>query len=99
MLRVLELELYYQNNAVVRQEIKFEELRVKCAKYKAFYYHRWKLGEKLNEQVEENRNNCIGEYDGFSYSSVRASAVFRTLERMLYDGMISKEEYEFCNIL
>ena len=96
MLIELERELHYQNDAIIRQEVEIEKLRVECAKYKAFHFHRWELGEKLNRQVEENRNNCIGEYDGFCYSSVRAKAVFRTLEEMLHEGIINHEEYEFC---
>ena len=99
MLRELERELHYQNHAIARQEVEIEDLRVKCAKYKALHFHRWELGKKLQNQTEENMNNLVGEYDGFCYSSIRANAVFRTLERMLYDEIINKEEYEFCKII
>ena len=66
--------------------------------YYSFHMRRWDLGKKLNEQLRENSNAIIGEFDGFCYFSRRASAIYRTLEDMLRDGIITREEYNFCNI-
>lgn len=58
----------------------------------------WDLGEKLDKQLRENMDAAIGGFDGFCYSSRRADAVYRNLEDMVRDGIITREEYSFCNI-
>lgn len=78
------------------QEYEIEILRIKAAKYKAFFFRDSELGEKLGKQEEENRNALIGEFDGFSWASWRASAIFRTLEDMLAEGILSESEYRRC---
>lgn len=40
----------------------------------------------------------IGEFDGFSYASWRANAVYRTLEDMCYEGLLTEKEYRECKV-
>lgn len=75
-----------------------ENYRISAAKYKAMFYGKHDLAEKLEMQERENRDASIGEWDGFCYASWRAKAKFRTLEDMLKDGFLNEKEYEICNI-
>lgn len=77
---------------------KYEIQRIKSAKYYSFHMHRWSLGNRLDDQIQENQDALIGEFDGFCYSSRRANAIFRTLEDMVSDGIITGEEYNLCRI-
>lgn len=79
-----------------RYELEIQKLRITAAKYKALFYGKDCLSDKLSDQEMENINACVGEYDGFSYSSERARAVFRTLEDMRDYGILSAEEFAFC---
>lgn len=65
--------------------------------YKAFFFHRSDLATNIQQQIMENNDAEIGEFDGFCYASWRANAVYRTLEDMAKQGLITKEEYNFCN--
>lgn len=93
------MELINLNKTVARQEIIIDELELKGAKYKAYFYNRHSLAERLEKQIMENMNNCIGEFDGFCYASWRAKAVYRTLEDMFTEGLITEAEYNFCKRL
>lgn len=79
-----------------RLENKTYMLELEKSKYKAYFYRKSDLAEKLSNQLKENENYLIGADDGFCYSSVRANAIFRTLEDMYEQNIISKEEYNFC---
>lgn len=94
----LEHELRTNRQELERLSILVEEYRIKAAMYYSFYMHRWDLGETLRKQLRENMDAVIGEFDGFCYSSRRASAVYRTLGDMVRDGIIIREEFNFCNI-
>lgn len=94
----LGAELLELNCTVQSQELQIEDLRLKAAMYKANFFHQWELAKILQNQIEENRNACIGEFDGFSYASWRARAVYRTLEDMVRQGMITKADYSFCEV-
>lgn len=94
----LEQELRANRQKLERLSITLEEYRIKAAMYYSFHMHRWDLGEKLRNQLQENNDAIIGEFDGFCYSSRRASAVYRNLEDMVRDKIITGEEYSFCNI-
>ena len=78
--REVAIEVLNMNKTIERQEIIIDELILKAAKYKAYFYNKHELAEKLEKQIMENMNNCIGEFDGFFYASWRAKAVYRTLE-------------------
>lgn len=75
-----------------------ENLRIKAAMYKAYFFRNSILAEKLEKQSEENRDALIGEFDGFSYASWRANAVYRTLEDMCYEGLLTEKEYRECKV-
>lgn len=79
-----------------RLENKTYMLELEKSKYKAYFYGKSDLAKKLSKQIEENEDNLIGAYDGFWSSSKRANAIFRTLEDMQEQNIISKEEYIFC---
>lgn len=98
--RTMELgaELLELNCTVQAQEIQIEDLRLKAAKYKAYFFRKQKLAETLEEQIEENFNACVGEFDGFCYAFWRARAVYRTLEDMFRQGLITESEYIFCKV-
>ena len=74
-------------------EYELEQAKIIAAKYQAFFFGKSDLAHRLQCQQDENRDNHVGEFDGFCYSSARARAVFRTLEDMEKCGMISEEEY------
>ncbi len=95
----LGMELTELNNTVELQELLIEEYKLKAAKYKAFFYGKHDLAEKLEKQIDENCDNMIGGFDGFGYASWRAGAVYRTLEDMLECGLITESDYKFCQFL
>ena len=92
----LGAELLELNYTIESQKLLIEELRLKSAMYKAYFFRKSILAEKLEKQLKENFNNCVGEFDGFCYASWRAQAVYRTLEDMALQGIITKSEYDFC---
>ena len=71
-------------------------MKLEKALYKAYFYGKSDLVDKLKKQIKENEYNIIGEFDGFSYSSERKNAKFKTLEDMLEEGIINRVEYDFC---
>ena len=91
-------ELVNLNKTVARQEIIIDELELKGAMYKAYFFGKSELAEKLRNQITENYNNRVGEFDGFSYASWRAKTVYRTLEDMYNENLITEGEYLFCEL-
>lgn len=94
----LSLEIVALNKTIVEQEMIIDELRLQCAMYKVLFYVKSSLADKLRKQITENHNSCVGEWDGFCYAFWRARAVYRTLEDMLREDLITQEEYEFCEV-
>lgn len=92
----LGLELIELNRTIKYQEKIIDELRIKVAYYKASFFGKYDLAERLYKQDMENQDNLIGDFDGFCYASWRANAVYRTLEKMMADELITMEEYDFC---
>ena len=92
------MELINLNKTVEQQEIIIDELELKAAMYKANFFHKYDLAKKLEEQITENYNHCVGEFDGFCYCSRRARAVYRTLVDMYREHLITEEEYRFCEV-
>lgn len=76
---------------------KAEQYRIAAAKYKAYFFHKTDLAEKLEKQSRENLDAMVGEFDGVTYASWRARAVYRTLDDMFDSQIITLEEYTFCN--
>ena len=92
------MELVNLNKIVEEQEVMIDRLALKAAYYKASFYGKYELARKLINQIEENYDYCVGEFDGFCYSSKRANAVYRTAETMYKEGLLTKEEYGFCDV-
>lgn len=92
------LQLLEAQEKLVSQEYEVESLRIKAAMYKAYFFRNSILAEKLEKQSEENRDALIGEFDGFSYASWRANAVYRTLEDMCNEGLLTEKEYRECKV-
>ena len=92
------LQLLESQEKLVSQEYEIENLRIKAAMYKAYFFRNSSLAEKLQKQSEENRDALIGEFDGFSFASWRANAVYRTLEDMCDEGLLTEKEYRECKI-
>ncbi len=93
------LELLNAQHELISQEYEIEMLRIKAAKYKAFFFHKSDLAIKLQKQEKENTDALVGEFDGFCWSSRRAFAVFRTLEDMHDEGLITESEYRECKLI
>lgn len=94
----LGLQLLESQEKLVSQEYEIENFRIKAAMYKAYFFRNFSLAEKLQKQSEENRDALIGEFDGFSYASWRANAVYRTLENMFDEGLLTEKEYRECKV-
>lgn len=92
------MELINLNKTVTQQENIIDELELKAAMYKAFFHGKYDLAEKLQNQIKENYDHNVGEWDGFCYASWRARAVYRTLVDMCRENIITKEEYSFCEV-
>lgn len=92
----LGLELVNTQRKLVCQEYEIEKLRIKAAMYRAFFFRNSDLAKKLCDQNEENDNALIGEFDGFCCASWRRDAIFRSLEDMCVDGLLTEEEYREC---
>ena len=92
-------ELVNLNQTVINQELTIEELRIKAAMYKAAFFGYHDLHDKLMKQRDENNDALIGEFDGFCWASWRANAVFRSLEDMYEDGLLTESEYDKCSLI
>lgn len=92
------LHLLESQEKQVCQEYEIENLRIKAAMYKAYFFCNSSLAEKLQKQSEENSDVLVGEFDGFSYASWRANAVYRTLEDMCNEGLLTESEYKECKV-
>ena len=89
-------ELVNTQHKLICQGYEIEKLRIKAAMYQAFFFRNSDLAKRLRDQNEENNNALIGEFDGFSYASWRRDAVFRSLEDMYSDGLLTEKEYREC---
>ena len=75
-----------------------DKLMLKAAMYKANFFGKYDLADKLREQLTENMNARIGDFDGFCYCSARARAEYRTINDMFKDGLITHDELQFCKV-
>lgn len=92
------LQLLEAQEKLVCQEYEIENLRIKAAIYKAYFFRNSILAGKLEKQSEENGDALVGEFDGFSYASWRTNAVYRTLEDMCDEGLLTEKEYRECKV-
>lgn len=80
------MDLINLNRTIELLEKENTELALKGAKYKAYFYHKDSLVEKLETQIKKN---ILSYASGFNME-------YRTLEDMVIDGLLTKEEYKFC---
>lgn len=92
------LELVSLNKKIEEQEFIIDKLILKASEYRARFFGKYDLADKLADQIEENSNYLIGAWDGYCYCSHRARAKYRTLEDMALDGIITENEYQFCDV-
>lgn len=92
------LDLLDAQQTLILQEYEIESLKIKGAMYKAYFFRNSELAEQLKKQEEENTDALTGEFDGFSYASWRANAVYRTLEDMWCEGILTEKEYRECKV-
>lgn len=97
MVKELGIELMKLSDTIDSQELIIERYRLKTAMYKVSFFHRNDLAIKIQQQIIENNDAETGEFDGFCYASWRSNAIYRTLEDLIEQRIISKEEYNFCN--
>lgn len=84
------LQLLEAQEKLVSQEYEVENLRIKAAMYKAYFFRNSILAEKLEKQSEENRDALIGEFDGKSCSGGNQRRVNRLLcIQMIWHLLIS----------
>lgn len=98
MAREFGIELSKLSNMMNQQDLLITEYRLKAAMYKAYFFQKSELVKILEKQIEENYNHSVGEFDGFCYASWRARTVYRTLEDMVRQGVITESEYRFCKV-
>lgn len=92
------MELVSLNKTVAQQEMIIDELELKASMYKANFFNKYELANKLQKQIQENYDSCVGEFDGFCFASWRTNAVYRTLDDMYREGLITEEERRFCEV-
>lgn len=78
------LELYEDLKRAWREVDKY---RLEAAKYKAYFFHKEELVEKLDRQLGVNYASLCG-YSGN----------YMNLEEMYACEIITKDEYDFCNL-
>ena len=92
------MELIDMNLTIQEQDLIIDELVLKAAMYKAHFFGNHDLADKLREQINENMNARIGDFDGFCYCSTRSRAEYRNIVDMFKDNLITKEELKFCKV-
>lgn len=84
------------NITILYQQLEIDKYNLIAAKYKAYFFGKYNLAKKLENQIGENNNVILGEFDGYCYSSWKTSNKYRTLENMVQDGFLTINEYNFC---
>lgn len=81
-------ELLNLHATINQQNMRIDELGLKAAMYKAYFFHKDNLASKLDAQLSDNLK-CYYGCDWIEY---------RNLDDMLADGLITEEEYNFCKV-
>ena len=84
-------DIYMTERELDSAKNEIERLRFEAANYKAYFFHKTELVEKLDKQ---QRSNFNARHQGFCLTNDE----YLTLEDMFYDGSLNKEEYDFCKI-
>ena len=82
----LGMNLLNLNYTIEFLEEENTRLALRAAKYKAYFFHKDDLVEKLETQM---RKNTFRNPSGFN-------SEYRDLGDMLTDGLLTMEEYQFC---
>lgn len=77
-------ELIGLENTIQNQVLLIDALELKAAMYKASFYHKTDIAEKLSDQIH---TNLMSQLTGVGY---------RTLEDMYMQGILTQAEYNFC---
>ena len=80
-------ELLNLNNTIESQQYLIDKLELKAAIYKAYFFGKTELAEKLDEQIN---TNIFSQLTGIGYN---------TLEDMCVLGLITEAEYDFCKVI
>lgn len=80
-------ELIGLNHTIEEQEEVIDALELKAAMYKASFYHKLDIAEKLNEQIHKN---LMSQLFGVGY---------KNLDDMYQEYILTEEEYRFCKSL
>lgn len=80
-------ELLALNNTIESQQYYIDKLELKAAIYKAYFFGKTDLAGRLDKQIDAN---IFSQLTGIGYG---------TLEDMYLQGLITKEEYEFCKVV
>ena len=84
-------DIYMTERELQSAKHEIERLRFEAAHYKAYFFGKNDLVEKLDKQKRSNYNAL---HQGFCITNDD----YLTLEDMLYDGLLTDEEYKFCLI-
>ena len=87
----LAMDIMDMNSCLHNAELKVEYYRLTAASYKAEAFKMYELQTKLHNQIAENHNA--------EYHMGSSNSTYRTLEDMRDCGLLSEDEYEFCNII
>lgn len=80
-------ELIGLNRTIEEQEEVIDTLELKAAMYKASFYHKTDIAEKLNDQIHNNL---------FSYL---CGTGYKNLDDMYQEYILTEAEYRFCKNL
>lgn len=83
----LGIELIGLENTIQNQVLLIDALELKAAMYKASFYHKTDIAEKLSDQIH---TNLMSQLTGVGY---------RTLEDMYMQCILTEAEYKFCKSL
>ena len=81
-------ELLGLHTTINEQALRIGDLELEAAWYKALFFHKDSLADKLHKQIVDNLCNRFNA-DYLTY---------RTLDDMLADSLITKEERKFCDV-
>ena len=91
----LAYEIIRYKKQATELQIEYEELKLKAAWYKAQAFRKWDLTDKIWKQIEVNFHYSNGEFNGFCYYYA-PDARYLDLCDMYKEGILNKQEYEFC---
>lgn len=80
-------ELLELNNTIESQKVLIDKLELKAAMYKASFFGKTDLVDKLYKQIEAN---LFSQMTGVGY---------KTLEGMYLLNLLTEEEYKFCIVV